>query len=377
VAVIEPVGGHGGCNYYDFSLCKGILNAGGHPRLYTCDQTAVAGDEGFPIALNYRGIYGKASPWLRGLRYLRGSISSLIGAKKHGARVAHYHFFHVGALELFNVLLAKSLRLRVVITAHDVEAFKKGLSVPIFVKWAYLLADKVIAHNRVSRDELVNVLNVPSSSLSVIPHGNYLEYVPPGITRAVARAQLGFVESERVVLFFGQIKEVKGLNILIEAFAKALQKDSALRLVIAGKVWKDDFSKYQQLITAHSLQEVCSCHIRYIPDAEVPIFYQCADLVALPYLKIYQSGVVLMAMSYGRSVLVSDIPGMMEVVVDTQSGFVFRSGDADHMAARINEVFETPRLLERVAAGGLKKVTEEYDWDEIGRLTLASYTEIA
>jgi D-inositol-3-phosphate glycosyltransferase len=373
VAVIEPVGGHGGMNFYDFSLCQSIVKAGARATLYTCDKTVVQGDTGFAVQRTYRQIYGARPAWLRGLYFVWGSLRALFGARWSGHQLAHFHFFHVGPLELFNVLLARALGLRVVITAHDVEAFKEGLSVPLFVRWVYGAARRVIAHSQVARRELVHQLGLAPQKVDVVAHGNYLASIPVHITRAMSRAHLGIADDKRVLLFFGQIKEVKGLEVLLEGFALALREDPSLHLLIGGRVWKTDFSKYQALIDKHQLAPSCSLHIRYIPDEEVPHFYRCADLVVLPYLRIYQSGVALLAMSYGCPVLVSDIEGLLEAVDDEQTGFVFRSRDTAHLAQRIGQIFSVPGRAERVAQAGLRLVTARNDWKLLGDQTLASY----
>jgi hypothetical protein len=77
VAVIEPVGGHGGMHFYDLSLCRSIVKARADATLFTCDETPVTGTEGFPVRLPYRGIYGRSVAWVRGLRYLVGSLRGL------------------------------------------------------------------------------------------------------------------------------------------------------------------------------------------------------------------------------------------------------------------------------------------------------------
>ena len=373
VAVIEPVGGHGGMNFYDFSLCQGIVKAGAGATLFTCDKTVVNGNEGFPVKRPYRGIYGKSRAWVRGLRFLSGSLRALPAARWSGHRVAHFHFFHVGPLELFNVLLARCLGMRVVITAHDVEAFKEGLSVPLFVRWVYRAAQRVIAHSQVAKRELVQELGIAEDKIDVIFHGNYLASVPPNITREAAKAHFGIAPDKRVLVFFGQIKDVKGLDVLLQGFALARETDKSLHLLIGGRVWKTDFSKYAQIIDSHGLALHCSLHIRYIPDAEVPYFYRCADLVVLPHLRIYQSGVVLLAMSYGSPVLVSDIAGMLEAISDERTGFVFRSRDPAHLAQRIGEIFSAPDHCADVAQAGLRMVTVRNDWSRLAEQSLACY----
>ena len=373
VAVIEPVGGHGGMNFYDFSLCQSIVRAGARATLYTCDETVVSGQEGFPVKRAYRRIYGKGKAWVRGLRFVWGSLQALPGARYSGHRLAHFHFFHVGPLELFNVVLARSLGMRVVITAHDVEAFKEGISVPLFVRWVYRAARRVIAHSQVAKRELIQELGIAEQKIDVIAHGNYLASIPAGVTREMSRAHFGIPSDKRVLVFFGQIKDVKGLEVLLEGFALASQKDPSLHLLIGGRVWKTDFSKYQTIIDRLGLAPFCSLHIRYIPDDEVAYFYRCADLVVLPYLRIYQSGVVLLAMSYGSPVLVSNIDGMLEAVDDEHTGFVFRSRDAGHLAQRLGEIFSIPGRAAEIAQAGLRRVTVRNDWSRLGEQSLACY----
>lgn len=373
VAVIEPVGGHGGMHFYDLALCRSIVKASANATLFTCDETPVTGTEGFPVRLPYRGIYGRSLAWVRGLRYLLGSLRALPGARLSGHRVAHFHFFHVGLLEWFNVMLARAVGLRVVITAHDVDGFNQGSSRPWFTRSAYGMASRVIAHSQVARRELVDRLGVPEDKLDVILHGNYVDKVPPAVTREMARARFGFSPAQRVLLFFGHIKDVKGLDVLLRGFALARAADPSLHLLIAGRVWKSDFSRYDELIAHLGLAPHCTLHIRYIDDAEAPYFYLCADLVVLPYLRIYQSGVVLEAMSHGSPVLVSDIPGMLEVIDHGRTGFVFKSGDPQHLSQRIAEAFAATGRRAQVAHAGLRAVQERNDWGRLGEQSVACY----
>ncbi len=360
-------------NFYDFSLCQGIVKAGGQATLYTCDKTTVHGDEGFPVKLPYRDIYGKSASWVRGLRFLWGSVKALPGARFGGHRVAHFHFFHVGPLELFNVFLARAVGMRVVITAHDVEAFKEGLSVARFVGWVYQAAHRVIAHSQVAKHELIRELGIAEDKIDVIAHGNYVASVPAGVTQSMARAHFGIAPDKRVLVFFGQIKDVKGLEVLLEGFALARQHDPSLHLLIGGRVWKTDFSKYAAIIDSLGLAPHCTLHIRYIPDHEVPFFYRCADLVVLPHLRIYQSGVALLAMSYGSPVLVSDIAGMLEAVEDERTGFVFRCRDPSHLAQRVGEIFSTPGRRQEIGLAGLRMVSVRNDWTRLGEQSLDCY----
>jgi D-inositol-3-phosphate glycosyltransferase len=375
-AIIEPVGGHGGMDYYDFGLCGGLAAAGLDIVIHTCDETNIPSNVRFTVKHTYVGIYGGSAAWLRGLRFVFGSFKALGSALLERRKFVHLHFFHVGGLALMNVLLSKLMKRVIIITAHDVESFVSTLEVPLMSRLAYRLADHVIAHNRISRVELQARLHVPENKIAVIPHGNYLHALRPMPSVDVARKKLGIPCNAKVLLFFGQIKEVKGLDVLLNAMPVVLQHYPDAVLLIAGRPWKTDFSGYQNKIDGLGIQSSCFAHIRFIPDEEVPLYYGAAELVVLPYRRIYQSGVLLMAMSYGKAVLVSDIPGMLEVVRDQESGFVFRSGDADDLVRKICTLFGNPAIVESVASSGQKLMKEKYDWADIGQQTKELYASL-
>lgn len=374
VAMIEPVGGHGGMNYYDSGLCSGLARAGVSPTLYT---SALDGPEArdFRVRRFFRGVYGRAHPITRGVRYLFASLRTAWHARRRGARLAHFHLFHAGPLELFQLCLARLAGLRLVVTAHDVQPLAPGASgsAPWMTRVAYALADRIVAHNDTSRNALRADLGVDAKRVAVIPHGNYLPGRPPLPARAEARERLGVDPGDRVVLFFGQIKAAKGLDVLLRATAHLRSCVPSLRVLVVGKVWKDDFGAYERLIEELDIQRHCDIRIGYVPDERVPDYFAAADIVALPYRKIYQSGALLMAMSYGTPVIASDIDAMKETVADGESGFLFREGSPEDLGRRLGEALSDPARLESVGRRGLRQVTAQNDWDRIGELTADAY----
>lgn len=363
-------------DYYDFGLCEGLTNAGVSVALYTCNETSPKTAIPYTLRFPYRRIYGADPSWLRGIRYIRGSTSALLNAKSSLTQIAHFHFFHVGPLELFNVLLAKLIGMRVVVTAHDVQSFVEHLSVPWMLRTAYRISDKVIVQSKVSEGELRKVLQVPEAKIAMIPHGNYLHFIEKVPTREEARAWVGLPNEARVLLFFGHIKRVKGLDILLEAMPRLIQEHPDTTLLVAGKVWKDDMQRYQEQIEALGISDNCTFHTRFIPDSEVANYYAAVDVVVLPYRRIYQSGVLLMAMSYGKPVVVSDIEGMTEVVADGGNGYVFPAGDAEALADKLVNVLSNPQRLRQVGVRALSHMQQHHDWDTIGQMTAACYQSV-
>lgn len=371
-AIVEPVGGHGGMNYYDFGLASGLSAAGVPATVYTCDETAVPAGTPFRVETSFRRIYGADPKPLRFARFARGLARSLRTARARREGTAHFHFFHATALEALCVGLARLGGFVVVATAHDVESFVGRTSQRLAAR-VYRGAHRVIAHNEVIRRELGDKAGVPREKIALVPHGNYPEALDCRLDARTARARLGLPAEGPILLFFGQIKEAKGLDLLLAALPRVAETHPAVRLVVAGKVWKDDLGRYEAQIREAGIADRVDLRIRYVPDAEVADYYRAADLAVLPYRRIYQSGVLLMALSYGTPVLASDLAGMAEIVRDGENGFLFRTGDAGHLATRLQELLGSPDALAAAGAAGREHVRREHDWNAVGRLTRAAY----
>jgi D-inositol-3-phosphate glycosyltransferase len=375
VAVIDPVGGHAGahCNYV-LALCGSLLAAGCQVSLYTCDQTAVPTTEGLRFQRSYKRIYGDGSRWARAWRYLGGTLAALTCAVARGEKICHLHLFGGAIPELALVLLAKFCWRKVVITVHDVESLgdpaapSRGT-----ISRVYRFADRLIVHNAFSKRELVEKLGASPHKVSIIPHGNYLEIVKDVPNPSAARRKLGIDESKKVVLFFGQIKDTKGLDLLLRAAPEVARAIPEVTFLIAGRPWKSDVRRHEALIQELGIGDRCVLRTQFIPHGEVARYYNAADVVVLPYRRVYQSGVVLMAMSYKRPVLVSDLPGMTEIVRDEENGFVFAAGSSQQLAERLIEILRNDESRIRVAATGFEYVSREHDWSRIGEMTARVY----
>lgn len=375
VAVIEPVGSHGGMDYYDTGLCAGLQRNGIDVTWYTSDISSPRGSYNINVVKTFSNIWGKDSSWKRGLRYVAGLFRTYIDAKKRRIDIAHFHFFHVGIMEFLSVLLARLVALKVIITVHDVEAFKAGLTSDSLRSIAYKLAAKIIVHNEISKKELLQSSTLSAEKITIIPHGSYNGLIDAPISKAEARTKLGLPEAAKTILFFGQIKEVKGLDILLEAFGKNNLQNQSLVLVIAGKVWKDDFAKYQKIIDQYQIGESCKLFIRYIPDSELTYFYSAADLVVLPYRKIYQSGVLLMSMSFGRPVLASNLPGMTAIIKHGENGYLFESENSHDLAKQLTSIFSSGHI-DSVVDNATRDMNGKFNWNAIGKTTSFVYEEV-
>jgi len=286
----------------------------------------------------------------------------------------HTHFFHALPLDLAFLALMKGVGCRLVVSAHDVRPFDARQWHMPFVLGIYRLADALIPHSQASQAAL-SEMGVGSKLSPVIPLGHYLPHQDGLPDTANARRQLGLDPQVPVILFFGQIKEVKGLDVLLQAMPLLQEKYPAVRLIIAGKVWKDDWSRYARLIEELELAPNLNLHLQYIPEDAVPTFFAAANVVALPYLHIYQSAVLMMALSHARPVVATRVGGLAEVVQDGQSGYLVPPDDPQALAQALARVLAEPEAAEAMGRRGRALVTEHYSWSRIATLTRQVYEQ--
>ncbi|MEY8216234.1 MAG: glycosyltransferase family 4 protein [Colwellia sp.] len=376
INIIEPVGGHGGMNYYNTGLCRGLAAGGEEVSLYTCDKTQEKSESKFFINKFFVNIYGSSNKIVRAFNFFIGLCKSVRDISSRNGKFCHVHFFHYGFLEFLTCSILKLFGLSIIATIHDVESFSQG-KLGYLNKFILKLCSHFIVHNEFSKKELKSILEDVGlrRAMSVIPHGNYIPFLDKR-HKGDAKRKLDLPDNKKVLLFFGQIKDVKGLEVLIEAFSKVKESNDDVVLLIAGKVWKTDFSKYQSQINQLGLSknEVIT-HIKYIPDELVGDYYAAADLVVLPYKRIYQSGVLLMAMSYGKAVVTSNLEPMLEIIDNEKNGFTFGSEDSASLAGALSAALNQDSDIIGFEAYSLMK--NEFSWEKIAEKHLEVYKKYA
>lgn len=365
--IIEPVGGHGGMNYYNTGLGQGLVLNNASVHLYTCPESQEQSSKNFKINKFFKGVYGKSNKIIRLARFVVALTRSIIDIKKKGGKICHLHFFQYSFLELITCNLLKFSGIKIVATVHDVESFS-GTSLTRTHTSILRAPEEFIVHNEFSRQELRSVISAQGidKKIAIIPHGNYLPFVKRRET-LLSRQHLSLPVDKKLILFFGQIKKVKGLDILLNAMEIVSKLEPDAVLLIAGKVWKDSFQHYEELIKSKNISNVVIPHIRYINDEDVDFYYSSADVVVLPYKKIYQSGVLLMAMSYGCITVSSRLPAMVEVVDENKNGFLFETDNPQDLASQILAALGS-NVAENISQNARAAMIEKHDWKRVARL---------
>ena len=136
----------------------------------------------------------------------------------------HFHIFHINFLVLINLLLIKLLFGKLILTIHDVSSFAKSQTPSLISNFAYKLADVILTHNKYSHNEIIKLDFSLKPKIHIIPHGNYLPFINIIEDKNKSRGYLDLPEEKIIVMFFGMIKEVKGLDILLKSFKKVVDK---------------------------------------------------------------------------------------------------------------------------------------------------------
>ena len=169
-------------------------------------------------------------------------------------------------------------------------------------------------------------------------------------------------KGKKYLLFFGHIKKSKGLDLLLNALAHT---DKEICLIIAGRMRKHGFEKYLEIIKNHRLENRVKIFPGYISSELRNELFHAADAIVLPYRKVYQSGILLMAMSYGKAVIASDLQPNKEMITDKVNGFLFRSEDEKSLAETIDVAISENALRNEVAEKGKSYVESWHDWNGI------------
>ena len=335
---------------------------------------------------------------------LRGNQRTDVSFVRKVFRVSLYYFkliryaatakpkiFHIlwnNKFEAFDrtllMLYYKFLGKRIAFTAHNVNAGKRdsrdALLNRLTLRIQYRLTDQIFVHTEKMKRELVEEFGVRGNKVTVIPFGINNSVPNTDLTREEARKRLGIHDDKKTILFFGNITPYKGLEYLIAAFRQIRGYHDDCRLMIVGCPMNCE--KYWGTIQKSIQEDVQNGRIllkaEYVPDDETEVYFKAADVLALPYRHIYQSGVLVLGYSFGLPVLAADVGSLKDEVIEGKTGFVFRREEPADLAATIERYFASDLFanLEGLRQGIRDFATERHSWDVVGRLTIDVYARL-
>jgi glycosyltransferase involved in cell wall biosynthesis len=308
------------------------------------------------------------------------------------AAVAKPRVFHIlwnNKFEWFDrTLLLAYYRLLgriIVLTAHNVNAAKRDGCDTAFNRFTlgiqYRLASHLFVHTHKMKDELLADFRVPEHRVSVIPFGLNDTTPLTALTAAEARGQLGLKPEHKVALFFGQIAPYKGLEYLVAALPELTRRDPAFRLVIAGKVKRgceDYWAGIQRDLSQDGVRTHLVSRIEHIPNEQVEVYFKAVDVLVIPYVHIFQSGVPFLAYSFGLPVIATDVGSLKEDIIEGKTGMICRPRDPSHLAGVTTSFFSSELYQRRAAARAeiQEFAKEKHSWTKVGAITENVYRNL-
>ena len=372
--------------YYNYSLCQALVRAGCEVELVTSlfpYEPLPCGD-GFRISHEFCRIFNRPrvrSSWLfetpfsrRLARVLEYPIDVALLLKRVIAENPEILHFQWAAMPIIDYALFRFLKAvdsKLVYTVHNVLPHRERRWHKSQYALLYKAADRIIAHSHSAKTELLENFSVNPSKVRVIPHGSLFQDAKL-IPKEQAKRTLNIVPSQPVILFFGLIKPYKGLDYLIKAFSIIKRDIPDARLLIVGKP-SEDFSVHEDLIEKLDISESVVVNLSFIRSAEVANYFCAADVVVLPYIKSYQSGVLLTAYTFGRPVVATAIGGLAEVVEQGKSGYVVPPRDENKLAEAISHILLDDAKKSQMGDYARHLAKTKYSWANIAKATLEVY----
>ncbi|MEG1511223.1 MAG: glycosyltransferase [Bacteroidales bacterium] len=175
---------------------------------------------------------------------------------------------------------------------------------------------------------------VPNANFINTPHPLYSHFGNK-MSKNKAVEAIGIQKEKKNILFFGLIREYKGLDILLEAFATL---DKSYQLIIAGEPY-GSFEKYQKLIDSSPNKENIYINTNYIKDSEVNKYFSAADVCVLPYRSATQSGISSISYHFEIPMITTNVGGLKETIGDTNTGIIVDKIEPRAIVLAIKEYF--------------------------------------
>ncbi len=258
-------------------------------------------------------------------------------------------------------IVRKNKHTRVVAIADNVIPHEKRPGDSLLTKYFLRPIHAFVTLSDSVKKDLIN-FGIQPERIAHCQHPLYDNFGEP-VSREQARQTLGLDQQEKLVLFFGFIRDYKGLDLLIKAFACKGLADKPITLLVAGEFY-EKAGPYEQLEKQFGLQGRIYWHTHFIPNHLVKYYFCAADIVAQPYKSATQSGVTQIAYHYELPMLVTRVGGLPEMVPHMKAGLVV-DPEPEAIAKALSDFFEGN--MQEVLKEGIKIEKRRFSWEQLVR----------
>ena len=279
-----------------------------------------------------------------------------------------------GLVFISKLCLIKLAGIKIVWTVHNLRDHEEPF--PLLSKiiryFIIKLASGIIVHSEIARKSVCGDFGKSiNKKLSVVPHGHFIDCYPNDMSKADSRKELGISPDRFVYLFFGAVREYKGVDKLISAFDKI--NNPEVTLIIAGKAIDQEINR--QISKLCEGRDNIVFISTFVKPEDVQLYMNACNVVVFPYRKILTSGAVILAMSFGRACIAPRI-GCIPDVLDEDGAFLYEGSDNQQQLLKaMQDAFETSDSAKQMGLHN-RKLAERWQWDEIAEATHEIYRQI-
>ena len=250
----------------------------------------------------------------------------------------------------------KNHHTKIVCIADNVIPHEKRIGDVSFTKYFLKAPDAFVTMSEKVLSDLRKFTNKPAQLVQHPLYDNFGE----AISKTEGRNFLGLNQNEKIILFFGFIRQYKGLDLLLKAMTNEKIKKENIKLLVAGEFYEDE-KPYLQLIQDNGLDETLILKTNFIPDSEVRYYLCSCDCVIQPYRNATQSGVTPLAYHFEKPMIVTNVGGLPSLVPNEKVGLVCEPEPASIADA----ILKFYQLGEQYFIPHLRSEKQKYSWSKL------------
>lgn len=352
----------GGLSTYNERLCKGFNDRGDqcsilsfslqYPNFLFPGKTQYSTDPA-PTDIDIDTAINSVNPlnWIKvGLKYRKLAPEIMV--------FRYWMPFMAPALGTIARIAAGNKKTRMVAIADNIYPHEKHFYDKPCTNYFVNSIDGFITMSQSVLSDLKTL--VPQKPSQYVPHPMYDNF-GASMEKSAAKQALSLDPQSHYLLFFGFIRQYKGLDLLLKSFAESGLQHQNVKLLIAGEYY-EDATPYKQLIKDLNLSYAVVERNDFIPNSEVGTYFSASDMVVQTYHSATQSGVTQIAYHFNKPMLVTNVGGLAETVPDKEVGYVCEKSPAD-IAAALKDFYEQKR--ESAFSNNAAEYKKRFSWDHI------------
>lgn len=251
-------------------------------------------------------------------------------------------------------------KIRKMFICHNVFPHERFLADRFLTRLTLKRGDFFIVHSKTDKEDLLTIK--PDAKARQNPHPTYNAFKIRSISKEQAREEAGEKQDTKLLLFFGFVREYKGLKHLLRAMPEIKEKLEKVKLLVVGS-FADDKEDYIRLIHGLHIEDCVRIVDEYTPDDEVEKYFASCDLVVLPYESATQSGIVQIAFGFEKPVIVTEVGGLPDVVTDGKTGYVVEPEKPKALADAVVDFYMNER--KRDFEENVRQEAYRFSWERL------------